>query len=55
MSRVSVEIFCLAVPKNFEGQPFRVSLISGIDKFFASEGYVNFLSNFFVSQGRKIS
>ena len=50
---------CLTVPKNFVGQPFRVSLFSGIEKFYASEGYVNFLSNFltapsnfFVSQCR---
>ena len=30
----------LTVPKNFVGQPIRVSLISGIEKFYASEGYV---------------
>ena len=42
--------FCLTVPKNFVGEPFRVSLISGIEKFYASEGYVtilDFLSKFF--------
>ena len=42
--------FCLTVPKNFVKEPFSVSLISGIEKFYASEGYVtifNFLSNFF--------
>ena len=38
------------MPKNFVGQPFRVSLISVIEKFYASEGYVlifcrNFLSH----------
>ena len=32
------ELFCLTVPKNFAGQPFRVSLISGIEKFYAKEG-----------------
>ena len=31
---------CLTVPTNFVGQPFRVSLFSGIEKFCASEGYV---------------
>ena len=34
------KIFCLTVPKNFLGEPFSVSLISGIEKFYASEGYV---------------
>ena len=29
------KISCLTVPKNFVGQPFRVSLISGIEKFYA--------------------
>ena len=39
------------MPKNFVGQPFRVSLISGIEKFYASEGYVTiFRQIFFVSQ-----
>ena len=28
------------MPKNFIGQPFRVSLNSGIENFYASEGYV---------------
>ena len=32
--------FCLTVAKNFVGEPFSVSLISGIEKFYASEGYV---------------
>ena len=31
---------CLRVMKNFLGQPFSVSLTSGIEKFYASEGYV---------------
>ena len=34
------KISCLTVPKKFVGQPFRESLISGIEKFYASEGYV---------------
>ena len=47
---------CLVVPKNFVGEPFSVSLISGIERFYASESYVTiFCRNFFVSQCRKIS
>ena len=34
------KIFCLAEPKNFVGESFRVSLFLGIDKFYASEGCV---------------
>ena len=56
LSRFSFEIFCLTVPKKFVGEPFRVSLISGIEKFYASEGYVTiFRRKFFVSQYRNIS
>ena len=56
MSRYFVEFFCLTVPKKFVGEPYRVSLISGIEKFYASEGYVTiFRRNFFVSLCRKIS
>ena len=40
VSRFRSKIFCLTVPKNFVGHSFRVSLISGIEKFYASEGYV---------------
>ena len=32
VSRFSVEIFCLAEPKNAVGEPFSLSLISGIEK-----------------------
>ena len=42
--------FCLTVPKVFVREPFRVSLISGMEKFFASEVNVTifeFLSKFF--------
>ena len=50
------KISCLTVPKNFVKQPFRVSLISVIKKFCASEGYVTiFRRKFFVSQYRNIS
>ena len=44
------KFFCLTVPKFFVGEHFVVSLISGIENFSASEGYVknfDFLSNFF--------
>ena len=47
------KIFFLTVPKKFVREPIRVSLISGMEKFFASAGYVttfDFLSKFFVSQ-----
>ena len=33
------KFFCLTVPKNFVEEPFSVSLISGIDNFYASECY----------------
>ena len=50
------KVFCLTVPKIFVGEPFSVSLISGIENFYASEGYVTiFRRKFFVSQCRKIS
>ena len=35
-----MEVFCSTVPKNFVGEPFSISLISGIEKFYTSEGYV---------------
>ena len=42
--------FCLTVPKNFVGQPFRASLISFIEKYYASEGYDTiFRRKFFIS------
>ena len=50
MPRVSVEIFRLTVPKKIVREPIRVSLIAGMEKFFASAGYVtlfDFLSKFF--------
>ena len=42
--------FCLTVPKKFVGEPFSVSLISGIEKFYASEGYVTILCRNFLSR-----
>ena len=35
VSRFSFEKFCLTVPKNFASEPFTLSLISGIEKFYA--------------------
>ena len=49
---ISRWIFCLTVPKNFVGEPFSVSLILGIENFYASEGYVtifDFFVEFFLS------
>ena len=34
------KVFCLTVPKKIVGEPFSVSLISGVEKFYASEGFV---------------
>ena len=45
------KIFCLKVPKSFVVETFSLSLFSGIEKFYASEGFVTiFRRNFFVSQ-----
>ena len=47
------KVFCPTMPKNFAGQPFSVSLISGIEKFYAPAGYVTiFCRNFFEAQYR---
>ena len=43
------KFFCLTVPKNLVGYPFRVSLISGIENFYASEGYVTIFCRNFLS------
>ena len=43
------KIFCLKVPKHFVGETFSLSLVSGIEKFYDSEGYVTiFRRSFFV-------
>ena len=56
VSKNSVENFCLKVPKNFGGESFSLSIISGIERIYASEGYVTiFHANFFVSHYRNIS
>ena len=49
-------MLCLTVRTNYAGEPFSKSLISGIEKFSAQEGYVTIFSpKFSVSQYRKIS
>ena len=54
---ISVEIFfCLEVPKKFVGESFSLSLISDIEKIYASECYVKIFRPFyFGSQYRNIS
>ena len=48
--------FCLTLPTKFVGEPFSVSLISVVEKFYASEGFVMiFYRKFFVSQCREFS
>ena len=56
VSKFCVEKFLSHSAEKFVGEPFRVSLISGIEKFYALEGYVTiFHRNFFVPQYRNIS
>ena len=44
----------LTVPKNFVGEPFSVSLISGTERFYASEIYLTILCrNFFCLSAQK--
>ena len=44
------------MPKTFVGESFSLSLISGIEKFYASEGYVTIFRRIvFVSQYRNVS
>ena len=48
------KLFCLTVPKHFVGEPFSVSLISGIERFYASESNVTILCrNFFSHSAEK--
>ena len=50
------ETICLTVSKVFVREPFSVSLISGIEKFYAYEGNITIFSRkFVVSQYRKTS
>ena len=56
MSRYSVEIFCLTVPKISVGASFTVASISGIEKVWIREGvYQDFLSKIFCLTVPKIS
>ena len=43
------KISCLTVPKTFVGQPFSVSLISGVINFYASESYITIFCRIFLS------
>ena len=47
------KFLCLTVPKNFGGHLFSVSLIWGIEKHCASQGYVTIFLRNFVPQYRK--
>ena len=50
------KISCLTVPKTSVGQPYRVSLISGTENFYASEGCVTiFCQNFLSHSAEKTS
>ena len=50
------KVFCLKMQKTFVGESFSLSLISGIENVYASEGYVTiFRGIFFVSQYQAIS
>ena len=50
------KLFCLAVPEKIVGEPFSVPLVSGVEKTYASEGYVTiFRGKFLVSQYRNNS
>ena len=56
LSRFASKIFCLTVRKKIVVETFSVSLFSGIEKIYASEGYVTiFRRKLFVSQYRNIS
>ena len=54
VSRFSVEILCLTAPKIFVGEHFRLSLFSGIEKFFAEDGYVMIFCRFSLSRSTEI-
>ena len=46
---IPLKISCLTVPENFVGQTFRVSLLSGLEKIYASEGYITNFCRIFLS------
>ena len=41
-------VFCLKLPKQSVGEPFFISLVSGIEIVYASEGYVTIFQGFFL-------
>ena len=50
------KFFCLTVLKKFVGEPFSVSLISGIEKGYASDGYVTiFRRNFCLAEPKSFA
>ena len=54
--RFSIDALWPHSAKNFLGEPFSVSLTSGIENFYAYEGNITFLyRKFVVSQYREIS
>ena len=56
VSKFRLKIFRLKMPKNFVGEPSRLSLSSSIEKIYASQSYVTiFRRNFFVSKCRRNS
>ena len=56
VSRFSSKIFCLKVRKNAVGEPYSHSMNSGIEKTFASKGYVTiFCRNICAPQYRTTS
>ena len=44
------KIFCLSFPKPFVGEPFSLSIVSGIEIIYASESYVTIFRRKFLSQ-----
>ena len=56
IARLSVDYFMFHRTEIFVGESFSVSLISGIENFYAQKGYITiFCRKFFVSQYQKIS
>ena len=42
--------YCFKLPKYFVGEPFTLSLVSGIENVYASEGYVTIFRGTFLTQ-----
>ena len=49
VTKIPSKISCLKVPKDFVEEPFSLSLVSGIEKIYGSEGYVTILRLKFLS------